>query len=82
MNLDPIHQAALPTINPTEAVQAPDETMQAKFAALMQPGVAATDPVELLKAQSQLGNIAVGTDLTAKAVGALTQAINKLVNMS
>lgn len=38
-------------------------------------------PEAMLKAQSQLKNIILEVDLTAKVAGQLSQGINKLVNM-
>ncbi|BEV73185.1 MULTISPECIES: type III secretion system inner rod subunit SctI [unclassified Paludibacterium] len=51
-----------------------------RFAALLS-AEAPGSPEGMLQAQGALTQLTLGSDLTAKVAGALTQAINKLVNL-
>ncbi|MBT2869680.1 type III secretion system inner rod subunit SctI [Chromobacterium violaceum] len=51
------------------------------FEQLLNDETATTSPSELLTAQSALGQVTLGAELTAKVAGAFSQGVNKLVNM-
>lgn len=83
MSIAAITQAlgAIAPLGPSGPVT-PDVPAQQRFAQLLNNPQAADDPGVLFAAQGALSELTVGTELTAKLAGSLTQSINKLVNMS
>ncbi|MFM0515382.1 type III secretion system inner rod subunit SctI [Paraburkholderia sp. RL17-373-BIF-A] len=59
----------------------PSSTAQQQFADLLGGPSPTNSPDALLGAQFELTQMMVGTELTAKVAGSITQSINKLVNM-
>lgn len=82
MNIPAITDA-LTAVTPLSQSSAatPPISAQEQFAALLESPAAAGSPNTLLAAQATLNQMTVGTELTAKLAGSLTQSINKLVNM-
>ncbi|OHX11797.1 EscI/YscI/HrpB family type III secretion system inner rod protein [Chromobacterium sinusclupearum] len=72
--------AAIAPLGEAEPAQ-PSQSAQQRFAELLNNPKAADEPGALFAAQSAFNELAVGTELTAKVAGSLTQSINKLVNM-
>lgn len=83
MNIDAINNSLLSFLPVEQSTGAEvDIPTQQHFASLLNAPEATASPDSLVGAQGALSELAVGTEMTAKVAGSLTQAVNKLVNIS